>query len=141
MAKYVDNFRKWALEQADDFMINSPMDVKVYTYPNARYSFLNNIKTGKSVRTKLNSNDNYDPMVATGVLWAKYKGIEIPKQKRTVPVRSLKYGQRFSFINSGHNFSEYVFIAIHPLTEAIVYSNLDGHVYKEKYNQSVYIAE
>lgn len=82
MAKYVDNFRKWALEQADDFMINSPMDVKVYTYPNARYSFLNNIKTGKSVRTKLNSNDNYDPMVATGVLWAKYKGIEIPKQKR-----------------------------------------------------------
>ena len=124
MVKYVDNFYEWVKQMIKEYQ-NSPDYIQFCAVADEKYSFLINHRTGKVTKAKCHEDDIFDEEVGLAIAWARYKGYEIPKERRIVYASKLKYGQHFYFMDKE---GENVFIAKHPLKNTFIYSNLDGLV-------------
>lgn len=136
MAKYVENFMEW-VEQMNKEFYDSPSYIQVYCVTSGKYTVLVNHRTGKVTKAKCHENDLFDESVGLAIAWARYKGYEIPKERKIINASKLKYGQRFSFMNRE---SENIFVAKHPLNNTFIYSQLDGNTFVA-WNQDVYLIQ
>lgn len=136
MAKYVENFMEWVKQMKEEFY-DSPSYIRVYCATSGKYTVLVNHRTGKVTKAKCHENDIFDESVGLAIAWARYKGYEIPKERKIVNASKLKYGQHFSFMNRE---SENIFVAKHPLNNTFIYSRLDSDTFVA-WNQDVYLIQ
>lgn len=125
MAKYVDDFDKWVEQMTNEYQ-DSPNYIQFYAVADERYSIVINHRTGKMSKAKCHEDDIFNEVVGLAIAWARYKGYEIPKERKIVYASELKYGQHFYFMDKE---GENIFIANHPLNNTFIYSNLDGSIF------------
>ena len=136
MAKYVENFMEW-VEQMNKEFYDSPSYIQVYCVTSGKYMVLVNHRTGKVTKAKCHENDLFDESVGLAIAWARYKGYEIPKERKIINASKLKYGQHFSFMDrEGEN----IFVAKHPLNNTFIYSRLNNNTLVAG-NQDVYLIQ
>lgn len=136
MAKYVKNFMEW-VDQMNKEYWDAPSHIRAYVADDGKYTILVNHRTGKIIKAKCHENDIFDETIGIAIVWARYKGYEIPKERKIINASKLKYGQHFYFMNKG---SENIFVAKHPLNNTFIYSRLDSNTFVA-WNQDVYLIQ
>lgn len=136
--KYVENFNEWALEKYHQFE-------KVYKLrPDLTYeiSTLNrttaiiDMKNGKASFSKCSKCDEFNANIGLGIAWARYIGVEIPKQITFVKISELNPGQRFIFADRYK--TEFYYIGQNPIhNTSIAVNTISGECYQFNKNLSV----
>ena len=83
MVKYVDNFYEWVKQMIKEYQ-NSPDYIQFCAVADEKYSILINHRTGKVTKAKCHEDDIFNEEVGLAIAWARYKGYEIPKERRVV---------------------------------------------------------
>ena len=118
--KFVDNFTTWALNEFSDFEqksmeANKKSNIKGvgrryhwHIYKNK--TIVLDMETGKTGVAQCRKDDEYIVHVGIGVAWARLKGEEIPVEYKTVRLKTLKVGDKFT-IADNRNFKDiYTFV-------------------------------
>ena len=99
MAKYVEDFNKWALSMYDEYMRVSQTNCprwKEYRYAvkdSIRTTILD-LKKGKSGSSRCHKED-FSMRIGIGVAWARLRGYEVPKERKPITLKNLPNGEKF----------------------------------------------
>lgn len=104
MAVYVENFRAWAEEWYFRYLKDKQTNKNLFwCIPNtcsynkrSRYTVVGNAKTGKIATAKRRTNEKHDTHIGIGVAYARYRGVEIPVERKPIPLQTLKNGDCFT---------------------------------------------
>lgn len=118
--KFVDNFTTWALNERSDFEQKSAEANKksnmegtgrrYYWHIYKNKVIILDMETGETGVAQCKKGDNFSFRVGIGVAWAKLKGEEIPREYKTVRLKTLKVGDKFT-IADNRNFKDiYTFV-------------------------------
>lgn len=139
MAKYVGSFKAWALRWYNKFLTDKKTNHNLFAvsappFSNGRYTIVGNLKTGKTATAKCHSYETYSIDMGIGVAYARYCDEEIPKERRAVPMHTLKNGDRFI---STSTEIEGVYIGFDSLADKCVWRNgTNATFYGSKLNSS-----
>lgn len=128
MAVYVENFRKWAEEWYRQYRKDKEKNKNLFCSitgitpddKRSRYTVVGNAKTGKIATAKRRTNEKYDKEIGIGVAYARYCGVEIPIERKPIPLHTLKNGDYFTIISSKING---IYIGKDGLTKHHVWRN------------------
>ena len=68
------------------------------------------MKTGKTGTARCKKGDEFSSIIGVGIAWARLKGEEIPVEYKTVRLKTLKVGDKFT-IADNRNFKDiYTFV-------------------------------
>ena len=109
--KYVENFNDWALKMYEEYRAirntNPPRwCISVYEENYSITLVLVDLKKKKTGFAKV-SEEEYDRTIGIGVAYARLRGYEVPKERKTQELRTLKNQQYFMF-----NDEEYMFVGL-----------------------------
>lgn len=104
MAVYVTNFRAWAEEWYIQYLEDKQTNENLFwCIPNtgsydkkSRYTVVGNAKTGKIATAKRHTNEKHNTQIGIGVAYARYCGVEIPVERKPIPLQTLKNGDCFT---------------------------------------------
>ena len=118
--KFVDNFKVWAMNECSDFgqksaEANKKSNIEEvgrryhwHTYKNK--TIVIDMETGKTGTAQCKKGDEFSSIIGVGIAWARLKGEEIPVEYKTVRLKTLKVGDKFT-IADNRNFKDiYTFV-------------------------------
>lgn len=108
MAMYVENFSAWAEEWYERYRKDKEKNRNLFCSitgidpdnKRSRYTVVGNAKTGKIATAKRRTNEKHDKKIGVGVAYARYCGVEIPVERKPIPLQTLKNGDRFTTVYS-----------------------------------------
>lgn len=115
MAVYVTDFRAWAEEWCKQFQKdkrnneNLFSSITVISHDGKRscYTVVGDAKTGKIAGARRRAGEKHDGKIGIGVAYARYLGVEIPVERKAVPLQTLKNGEHFVTVDS-HDKGVYI---------------------------------
>ena len=133
----VKNFNDWALNKCYEYkeFARNCKRFQILYYKNT--TLLIDKKSGRTWKAICHKDDMFNCAVGIGVAFAKYQGEEIPVEVSQVPIKELKYGDRFCFDIEG---CVYIYIARHPLADRVIYTTNEGviAIYMRDDDEDVY---
>ena len=133
----VENFKIWALNKKDEYMnfAKTSGRFQILYYKNT--TLLIDIKSGRTWKAICHKDDKFNCSIGIGVAFAKYQGEEIPVEISKVPIKELKYGDKFTL--NATDDTIYVFVAIEPINKRYIFVNtLSGNIKSSSCNMYVY---
>jgi hypothetical protein len=108
MAVQVTNFKAWAEDWYWRYRKDKQNNKNLFCSitgadsdnKRSRYTVVGNAKTGKIATAKRRADDNPNGKIGIGVAYARYCGVEIPVERKPVPLQTLKNGEYFVTVDS-----------------------------------------
>lgn len=108
MVVYVENFRTWAEEWYRLYRMDKQNNKNLFCSitgidpddKRSRYTVVGNAKTGKIATAKRRTDEKHDGKIGIGVAYARYCGVEIPVERKPIPLQTLKNGDCFTTVCS-----------------------------------------
>lgn len=115
MAVYVTDFRAWAEEWYKQFQKDKRNNENLFcsitvispSSEMSRYTVVGDAKTGKIATAKRRKGEKHNGKIGIGVAYARYRGVEIPVERKAVPLQTLKNGEYFVTVDS-HDRGVYI---------------------------------
>lgn len=133
----VENFDDWALNKCCEYRVfaRNRKRFQILYYKNN--TLLVDKKTGRTWTAICHKDDVFSSAIGIGVAFAKYQGEEIPVEVSKVPIKELKYGDKFT-LNATDDMI-YVFVAIEPINKRYIFVNtVSGNIKSSACNMYVY---
>lgn len=133
----VENFTDWAFKKRYEYLnfAKTHERFQILYYKNT--TLLIDKKTGRTWKAICHKDDKFNHSIGIGVAFAKYQGEEIPVEVSKVPIKELKYGDKFT-LNATDDMI-YVFVAIEPINKRYIFvDTVSGHIKSSSCNMCVY---
>lgn len=133
----VENFKIWALNKRDEYMDFAKTNGRFSILYYKNNTLLVDAKTGRTWKAICHKDDEFNCSIGIGVAFAKYQGEEIPVEISKVPIKELKYGDKFT-LNATDDMI-YVFVAIEPINKRYIFvDTVSGHIKSSSCNMYIY---
>lgn len=118
--KFVIDFKEWALKECSEFENKRKeayiddgiggIDWRYHWHHYKNKTIILDMETGKTSVARCKDGDKFSSIIGVGVAWARLKGEEIPAERKTTRIKTLKVGDKF-LIADNRNFEDiYTFV-------------------------------